>query len=1116
MKKSLLTLLLLLTSVLAHAFAVAYSSPDVFTAPERGTYSDGYVVNVQLNVNGTPINANGFANVELAAFVGGDCRDVISINQNTERFNRNNNFFMVRAMGSENENGKAVTFKAVVDGVAYKFTTQLVYAHGESYTVVPLVLNLDKITGIELPQEITIEQKIGSTYDLNKHITYLYQDKNGGLMTPKGQSSLDTDVTPIVGDWDFGNSASFFTVDSKNILTVKAETRGAYLGCTLLVGEPTKQNVLGSAYTNIVIKEPAIPVTGINLAKNSIDTWVGESVWDYVDEQFVTILPANASNKNFNIAPTSATLRAGGINEKLQIEKRGTWTVDVYSLDNTDIKKTLTVNAKQHVMSIASSERQLTVNKGDDVFAKVKELITVSPADADNKTLNCRVERSNSPAGIVGSDGIAKAVGSCTVTVESDDNPNAVVSVLVVVLQPVTSITAPASIECWKGDNFYNIIGNDIVVNPSDATDPELILSQIDGPQGGMNAKGTFDKAGTYKVRLTAKSNEKVTVDITVLVKQPVESIELSAQSIEVNVGENVYDAIAKVLTVLPADAYNKNVNYITRSQLISQSGIALAVGECVVTVLSEENPQLGREINVKIINPVTAIKATPAEITVTVGTNVYDYISKNVSIAITPSTTDQSAYVVTVDSRYGNDFPNGMATRAGDYTWVVTSTENRQISTNIAVHVVDAVMMKGPRAVDVSITRPATVPLSVTEGQANFKPSLVSAEIADIDVAEVSSVSSDGLSFIITAKKLGKTSYTVKYDGNVMCTGEVNIFAELSLVSGWNWISNYTDQSIALYSENSGYYSGFFTGDSKVYEMRSQSELLFNDDKYGVFGQITDIEAGTMYKVNVAGERMFVSQGNLAANPTVSWKGYTWIAYPVIGDHSFDYINDNKLLSSASDGDVIIGKDGFAEFVGVWQASAGFKLETGKGYIYYQEEAAQKTLDFGPSYVVEPRTATSRSRKVARGAEENVWMYDASAFADNMCIVTKVKGIQADEKYTIGAFVGDECRGMGAFVNDDVMFINVAGKAGEVVSFRLYNSETGLFSDIAETVNYTFKKGSLRAPISLTSSEDATAISGISSDASADAPAYNVAGQRVNASAKGIVIKGGKKYFNK
>lgn len=45
---------------------------------------------------------------------------------------------------------------------------------------------------------------------------------------------------------------------------------------------------------------------------------------------------------------------------------------------------------------------------------------------------------------------------------------------------------------------------------------------------------------------------------------------------------------------------------------------------------------------------------------------------------------------------------------------------------------------------------------------------------------------------------------------------------------------------------------------------------------------------------------------------------------------------------------------------------------------------------------------------------------------------------------------------------------------------------------------------------------EGGTGISNITADENADAPAYNIAGQRVNANAKGLVIKNGKKYVNK
>lgn len=67
----------------------------------------------------------------------------------------------------------------------------------------------------------------------------------------------------------------------------------------------------------------------------------------------------------------------------------------------------------------------------------------------------------------------------------------------------------------------------------------------------------------------------------------------------------------------------------------------------------------------------------------------------------------------------------------------------------------------------------------------------------------------------------------------------------------------------------------------------------------------------------------------------------------------------------------------------------------------------------------------------------------------------------------------------------------------------------------------YTFQKFSgtgniLISSIEITPVEGGTGISNITADENADAPAYNIAGQRVNANAKGLVIRNGKKYVNK
>ena len=86
----------------------------------------------------------------------------------------------------------------------------------------------------------------------------------------------------------------------------------------------------------------------------------------------------------------------------------------------------------------------------------------------------------------------------------------------------------------------------------------------------------------------------------------------------------------------------------------------------------------------------------------------------------------------------------------------------------------------------------------------------------------------------------------------------------------------------------------------------------------------------------------------------------------------------------------------------------------------------------------------------------------------------------------------------------------DITANDGHIIKFNL-----------AEAGTYTFQKYSGTGNI-LISSIEITPVTGdgiadINADVNdADAPAYNLAGQRVNANAKGLVIKNGKKYVNK
>ena len=125
------------------------------------------------------------------------------------------------------------------------------------------------------------------------------------------------------------------------------------------------------------------------------------------------------------------------------------------------------------------------------------------------------------------------------------------------------------------------------------------------------------------------------------------------------------------------------------------------------------------------------------------------------------------------------------------------------------------------------------------------------------------------------------------------------------------------------------------------------------------------------------------------------------------------------------------------------------------------------------------------------------------------MAIVAKIANLENPEDYTIGAFVGDECRGMGKVVKDGKMMINVAGKAGEVVSFRLHNEHSGEYIDLYTKVNYTQKAGSMKSPISIIG-PSLSGISEITTNENEDESYYDLNGRKVegNLSAGAYIVK--------
>ena len=476
------------------------------------------------------------------------------------------------------------------------------------------------------------------------------------------------------------------------------------------------------------------------------------------------------------------------------------------------------------------------------------------------------------------------------------------------------------------------------------------------------------------------------------------------------------------------------------------------------------------------------------------INTNAYEKLRTQVTI------TPEGEYTITPkDEESAQAFDeNGNALKNGSFTLVVTSKTNTKVSKEVIVNVSTPVDITFPESLTISKYRDTEFELTITGD--GFDPSLVSFEFTKTEdpiqfgIPTITTADDGaGLKWNIRGTGSGYVELRVLYDGQVMPRNSQESFCSIQTLAevafnndGWDWI--YVPDNIELTDNGSNTaYLDFLNIDdnNKVIEIRSQTELLYNDKTYGFIGTIQSLNPWDgMYKIKAKYEDasmcVFSSlEGYWTRDISFrAKKGYTWIGYPNEWNLTLDELN--QIDNTPSEGDRIIGKTNFAEYSNGEWVGADFTLEVGKGYIYYNasEEINSISFDYTPDFSTQTYSSIHMSAKgQSKRNGSDVWNYDASQYADNMAIVAEIEGLENPEDYTIGAFVGDECRGMGKVVKDGKMMINVAGKSGETVTFRLHNEYTGEFIPLETEVRYSNGYGSLKSPLTITG----PSISGIS-----------------------------------
>lgn len=741
-------------------------------------------------------------------------------------------------------------------------------------------------------------------------------------------------------------------------------------------------------------------------------------------------------------------------------------------------------------------------------------------------------------------------------------------NVLLNVYNRVENIDVSLLDEYWidsDGDifDFKYAVGPGNVKNEEftvESSNPEVaeIIKSDDAGVYQLHAYAPGEVTFTFK----SEDNPDVAVEYSTVIKRTPSGVRITSiadqvieegsNGVQVAVGQ-IVEAIA---VVEPGDATVESfVMSIVNSDYMELGDAEVAVEEVVlndaktecrirfrfvtvpydgsISLMATVNNSITDQVSLFVIQSVNEIQLSETEKTIWFGNEQIDF--SITAIALPEDATNKKIIVEVDDNLVVEYLGIGVVTgmhnfrtmNKGTATITFTSEDNPSVTAQCVVNVkrkVTEIAFDGFNEPLYNDGEAREVMVRFLPEDADFDASALSVRIEStqfgfpghwsvVEVSEGVPVD-NGVMFEFTPKALCQNSNvifeydaaSVEGDSEMLTTsGMVSVMEKLTLGGGWSWIS-LTSAMFAPEAIKDGFV-----------EARSRTDLVFNDVKWGPFGSLTMFDQSQAYKIKMLDDIDPVTvyadlEGVMSYDGAIESKefikGWNWVSYP----YEYRYpVEEIFNAANFAEGDIILSKnDGFVTLTdGAWVGTLN-ELLPNEGYMIYTANAF--TCEMPNRFSLEQgEFEASAGTEIpapagAAARERSVWVYDGSRFANSMAVIAKVE-IENCEDYTIGAFVGDECRGEGRFING-LAFISVAGEADENVTFRLYNKYSGEFVDIDRELQFSGMAGSVKVPVTMGTIEGTTGIVDINSIDSNNVEAiYDISGRKVEQMTEGIYV---------